>query len=185
MFLLHRFPILLLVLLVLFSWTDAVLAKSPGQGDSKIGLALSGGGARGIAHIGVILALEEEGIPIDMIAGSSMGSIVGGLYAAGYNGEKMLVLIGVTDWESIFLQDPEPDAIQISKRYGLMEPILRLRFDFWDIHIPFGFNNAQRISEVLFRYTAPANFAECSDFDNLAVPYRAIVVDATTGEMRV
>jgi NTE family protein len=178
----NKFHIILAMFTMILSYTNTIWAESLNDDELKIGLALSGGGARGIAHIGVIIALEEEGIPIDMIAGSSMGSIVGGLYAAGYNGKEIRELVGIIDWESIFLQDPEPDAIQISKRYGLMEPLIRLRFDFWDIYIPFGFNNAQRISEEIFRYTAPANFAAKSNFDNLTVPYRAIVVDASTGE---
>lgn len=59
----------------------------------RVGLVLSGGGAKGIAHIGVIKALEEHGIPIDYVAGTSMGAIVGGLYAAGYTPEKMMELL--------------------------------------------------------------------------------------------
>ncbi|NOY61111.1 MAG: hypothetical protein GXO75_19540, partial [Calditrichaeota bacterium] len=94
----------------------------------KVGLALSGGGARGIAHIGVIIALEENNIPIDMIAGTSMGSIVGGLYAAGYSGLEMQRLVNKIDWIGLFNQSPDPKLVLVSKRYGMMEPIIRLRF---------------------------------------------------------
>ncbi|NIA30788.1 MAG: hypothetical protein GWP06_12860, partial [Actinobacteria bacterium] len=90
----------------------------------KIGLALSGGGARGIAHIGVIIALEENNIPIDMIAGTSMGSIVGGLYAAGYSGTEMQKLVNEIDWIGLFNQSPDPKLVLVSKRYGMMEPII-------------------------------------------------------------
>ncbi len=78
------------LLFLLFSITTASRSYPAESNDTKVGLALSGGGARGIAQIGVIIALEEEGVPIDMVAGSSMGSIVGGLYAAGYNGEELI-----------------------------------------------------------------------------------------------
>jgi len=149
----------------------------------KIGLALSGGGARGIAHIGAIMALEQENIPIDMIAGTSMGSIVGGLYAAGYSGKQMQTIVHQIDWEAIFEQKPDPSAEFVSERYGVLKPLLRLRFKFWELYLPFGLNNGQRISEELFRHTAAANFAAHSNFDSLVVPYRALAVDAATGEV--
>ncbi|KAF0149917.1 MAG: Patatin [Ignavibacteria bacterium] len=151
--------------------------------DLKIGLALSGGGARGIAHIGVIIALEEEGIPIDYIAGTSMGSIVGGLYAAGYNGKDQKNIVHQIDWESIFNENPEPGFELISKRYGMMESIVTLRFKFWDVYIPFGLMNGQRINDELFKYTAQANYAAKSNFDSLSIPYRSVVVDISTGEV--
>jgi len=151
--------------------------------DLKIGLALSGGGARGIAHIGVIIALEENNIPIDMIAGTSMGSIVGGLYAVGYSGMEMQRLVNEIDWIGLFNQNPDPKLVLVSKRYGMMEPIIRLRFKMWDIYLPYGLNNGQRISEELFYLTAPANFAARANFDSLAVPFRATAVDVASAEL--
>src|SRR5262249_10100780 len=73
----------------------------------KIGLALGGGGARGNAHIGVIRALEQMHIPIDYIAGTSMGSIIGGLYACGYTPDDMEKLIGSIHWDTLFNDAPE------------------------------------------------------------------------------
>ncbi len=151
--------------------------------DLKIGLALSGGGARGIAHIGVIIALEEEGIPIDYVAGTSMGSIVGGLYAAGYSGEDQKNIVHQIDWEGIFNEKPEPSSELISKRYGMMESIAVFRFRFWDVYIPFGLMNGQRINDELFKLTAQANYAAKSNFDSLSIPYRPVVVDISTGEV--
>ena len=151
--------------------------------DPKIGLALSGGGARGIAHIGVIIALEEEGIPIDFIAGTSMGSIVGGLYASGYSGEDQKNIVYQIDWEGIFNENPEPGSELISKRYGMMESIVVLRFKFWDVYIPFGLMNGQRINDELFKLTAQANYAAKSNFDSLSIPFKPVVVDISTGEV--
>ena len=67
----------------------------------KIGLVLSGGGAKGAAHIGVIKYLEEAGIPIDYIAGTSMGSIVGGMYSLGYTSDEILSIISAVDWDKL------------------------------------------------------------------------------------
>ncbi|MDW7681395.1 MAG: patatin-like phospholipase family protein, partial [bacterium] len=171
-------------LLIFFSVIRAQTSPdSLSQVSFKVGLALSGGGARGIAHIGAIIALEEEGIPIDLIAGTSMGSIVGGLYAAGYSGEEMRWLVRQIDWQAIFKQKPDPSAEFVSEQYGVLKPLLRLRFKFWELYLPFGLNNGQRISEELFRHTAAANFAAHANFDSLVVPYRALAVDIATGEV--
>ena len=71
----------------------------------KIGLVLAGGGAMGIAHVGVIKVLEEAGIPIDMIAGTSMGAIVGALYAMGYSAEELEKIVQSIDWDGLFVDD--------------------------------------------------------------------------------
>ena len=174
---------LLFFLLTSQSFSLADLSKSDSSLYPTIGLALSGGGARGIAHIGVIIALEENNIPIDLIAGTSMGSIVGGLYAAGYAGLGMQRLVNAIDWIGLFNQTPDPKLVLVSKRYGMMEPIIRLRFKMWDIYLPYGMNNGQRISEELFYLTAPANFAAKTDFDSLVVPFQATAVDVASAEL--
>jgi len=148
----------------------------------KIGLVLSGGGSLGIAHIGVIQAFEEEGIPIDLIAGTSMGSIIGGLYASGYSSDQQSRIVEEIDWLNIFSTEPKPDMELIGSRYGILEPLLRLRFKLWEIYIPPGFNNGQSIGNELFYYTSAANFFAGANFDNLSVPYRAIAVDISTGK---
>ncbi|WP_304962414.1 patatin-like phospholipase family protein, partial [Paramuribaculum intestinale] len=89
-------------------------------GHQAVGLVLSGGGAKGIAHIAVIKALEENDIPIDYIAGTSMGAVVGGLYAAGYTPDEMMALIkseGFADWSTgkidpdyLYYFDREPSS---------------------------------------------------------------------------
>ena len=71
------------------------------QSRAKVGLVLSGGGAKGAAHIGVLKYIEEAGIPIDYIAGTSMGSIVGGMYALGYSSDEILDIISSVDWNRL------------------------------------------------------------------------------------
>lgn len=149
----------------------------------KIGLALGGGGARGMAHIGVIMALEEEGIPIDLIAGTSAGSIMGGLFAAGYSGNEMQEIMKTVNWKKVFSETPFPQALWVSQRYGLRQPLLQVHFEFWKILLPHGLINGQHISEELFRLTAAPNYAARANFDNLVVPFRSIAVDISTGEL--
>lgn len=181
-----QFSILLLTFFLSFSFPDDIIGQSleedPFVENIKIGLALSGGGSLGIAHIGVLQAFEEEGIPIDIIAGTSMGSIVGGLYASGYTSIDQRRIVQEIDWINIFNVKPQFEMELIGSRHGILEPILRLRFKLWEIYIPPGFNNGQSISNELFYYTSAANFSAESNFDNLSVPYRAIAVDTSTGK---
>ena len=81
-----------------------VQAQAP---QAKVGLALSGGGAKGLAHIGILKVLEEVGVPIDYIAGASMGSVVGGLYATGYPLEELERMALETDWDLLFSDGPD------------------------------------------------------------------------------
>jgi NTE family protein len=175
-----------LIFFIVSSSTDAQASDRSPQAASrppKIGLALGGGGARGMAHIGVIIALEEEGIPIDMIAGTSAGSIMGGLYAAGYSGKEMREIMKTVNWKNVFREAPFPRSLWVSQRYGLRQPLLKVYFAFWKIFLPHGLINGQHISEELFRLTTAANYAGRSDFDNLVVPFRSVAVDISTGKL--
>jgi NTE family protein len=176
----------ILIFLLVFSPTHARSSNRSRQEASrapKIGLALGGGGARGMAHIGVIMALEEEGIPIDMIAGTSAGSIMGGLYAAGYSGREMREIMKTVNWKNVFREAPFPRSLWVSQRYGLRQPIIKVYFAFWKIFLPRGLINGQHISEELFRLTTAANYAARSDFDKLAIPFRSVAVDISTGKL--
>ncbi len=141
-----------------------------------VGLALSAGGARGLAHVGVLMALEEKGIPVDMIAGTSMGSLVGALYAAGFTPKELERLL-VSDWwwdvitrERQRFPSQAPALLELEVR-GL-RPVL-----------PQGLFRAQAIAELLFSLTSDACAAARGDFDSLRVPYRAVAVDLRTGEV--
>jgi len=86
------------------------------QSRPRIGLVLSGGGARGAAHVGVLQVMEELRIPVDYIAGTSMGSIVGGLYAAGYSPERMQQELQEIDWEAAFNDAPPRKNISFRRK---------------------------------------------------------------------
>ena len=102
-------PTLLLIFIALSASrlpAESLPCDSHGQQRPSIGLALSGGGARGVAHIGVIKVLEEFRIPIDCIAGTSMGSVMGGLYASGMTTEDLATAVDQIDWDGVFNDEP-------------------------------------------------------------------------------
>ncbi len=151
----------------------------------KIGLALSGGGARGVAHIGVLKALEQMHIPIDYIAGTSMGSIIGGLYAAGASTQDMERLVATTDWSDIFSDRPARDALPFRQKEDdrkYMEG-LNLGLDSKGLHITKGLVNGQKFLSLLERSTLQA--ASIKDFDALPIPFRCVATDINTGKKYV
>ena len=103
---------------------DSVAVKSR----PKVGLVLSGGGAKGAAHIGVIKYLEQAGIPIDYIAGTSMGSIVGGMYALGYSSEEILNIISCVDWDRLISNNVDRRKISFTRKKEKGEQIVSIPF---------------------------------------------------------
>ena len=178
-------PVVLMAAILATLAPALAAAETTGPADRatrpRVGLALSGGGARGIAHIGVIQALEAAGVPIDAVAGTSMGSIVGGLYAAGYTGEEMAAIVSGTDWDQVLAADARPSA-SVRQRRGLLPALVTLPYRFWDVDLPSGLINTQRAYETLQRHLVAADYAADGDFDRLAVPYRALAVDLVDGD---
>lgn len=149
----------------------------------RVGLVLSGGGARGAAHVGVIRALEEMRIPIDAVAGTSMGAVVGGLYAAGLSGAEIEYVFQRLDWQDLF-QDraPRRDLVYRRKqddRNYLVRQALGVRPD-EGVVLPIGLVQGQKITQVLRDATAPV--ADVRDFDRLPTPFRALATDLETGD---
>lgn len=148
----------------------------------KIGLALAGGGARGGAHIGVLRELERLQIPIDYIAGTSVGSIIGGLYASGYSLDEIEEIISDIDWDDVLIDSP-PRRQQAFVRKREDDNFLlgsRVGFNRWGIQIPTGAIQGQKIDLLLKRLTLPT--WRTNNFDQLKIPYRAIAADLVTGE---
>jgi len=94
------------ILLAIAISTHTMAQRPSSDGRPKIGLVLAGGGAKGVAHVGVIKVLEELGVPIDYIAGTSMGAIVGGLYASGMTADELEAAVKSLDWSDIFSDKP-------------------------------------------------------------------------------
>ena len=150
----------------------------------KIGLALGGGGARGIAHIGVIRALEEMHIPIDYVAGTSMGSIVGGLYSCGYTPDEMEKLIKGDHWETLFQDAPDRPEQSFRQKEDDFEHLIPfefgLNFKKGGLVLPPGLIAGSKLGFVLETTMLPC--ASVANFDQLRIPFRAVATDIQTGE---
>jgi len=148
----------------------------------EIGLALSGGGARGLAHIGVIEVLTENGIAIDQIAGTSIGSIIGGLYAAGYGTDALKDIINDIDWAETFKSEPRRRSAYISDKTIREWPLFELRFEGWRANIPSSLSSGQHINQLLTWLTLGPTFHCNRDFDKLPIPFRSVTTDLHNGE---
>jgi NTE family protein len=178
---------LILALLAGLSWMMAsvpVGAAEPVQADlarPRIGLVLSGGGARGAAHVGVLKALEEMHVPIDAIAGTSMGAVVGGLYASGMTAAQIERELGGVDWQDAFRDRPSRDGLSLRRKQEDREFLVQLPLGIRDgrFQLPSGLIQGQKLAQVLRQLTLPV--AATEDFDHLPTPFRAVATDLETG----
>ena len=177
----------LVVLMLLSTLSSPVYAgEDPYAGEDrerpKIGLALSGGGARGSAHVGVIKALEELNVPIDYIAGTSMGAIVGGIYAAGYSADELKQVLEDMNWSGA-MTDKLPRRQQSMRKKDLDAQFLipyRVGFNKGGIQLPLGVIEGQHLDQVFHRILLPVQ--GITDFDQLSIPFRAVATDLVTGQ---
>lgn len=146
----------------------------------KLGLVLSGGGARGLAHIGVLKVLEEEKLDIKVVTGTSMGSIVGGLYAIGYSPSEMEKIALQTDWTFVLADRVPRKRESIEKKLMEGRYIATLPIDSGKIKLPESLVAGQLISEMLSRLTV--GFHQNMDFRKLPIPFGCVAADIETGE---
>jgi NTE family protein len=177
-----RLPLLLPVALLIPP--QGLHAQSPAQARPKIGLALEGGGALGLAHISVLDWFEQHHIPVDFIGGTSMGGLVGGLYATGMRPSRIRDLVLGMDWgEAIGGQTPfqaltyrrkqDKRAFQNNLEFGLKN----------GFSLPGGLNSGQNVSFLLDRETLA--YSNVASFDDLPVPFRCVGTDLVDGKARV
>ncbi|MBR2330882.1 MAG: patatin-like phospholipase family protein [Alistipes sp.] len=155
--------------------------------DGRIGLVLAGGGAKGLYHIGVIKALEENDIPIDYVSGTSMGAIVGALYAAGYSTEQMEAIVasgkveqwvsGVIDPKYKFYYNERPDSPSMLSIYADIKRDSTSEKTSMNLALPHAFVNTAQIDMALIELFSSASAAAGGDFDKLMVPYRCVATD--------
>jgi NTE family protein len=148
----------------------------------RVGLVLGGGGARGAAHIGVLKELERLQIPVDAIAGTSMGAIVGGLYAMGMNADELEALVSSLDWTAALTDNPDrADSSFRRKQDDRAFPIdLELGIRGSELLLPKGVIQGQKLDLLLRELTLDVSHVD--DFDDLAIPFRAIASDIVAGE---
>ncbi len=146
----------------------------------KIGLVLSGGGAKGFAHVGALKVIEEAGIPVDYITGTSVGSIVGGLYAVGYDASMLENIIQNQNWEELLSNGFKREYIPAITKEELSRYLLSLPIETRKISIPIGLLNGQNVMEFFTYLTY--GYHEVNDFSKLPIPFECIAADIATGE---
>lgn len=149
-------------------------------GRPKVALVLEGGGALGLAHVGVIQALEREGIPIDMVVGTSMGSIIGGLYALGYDGDQLESIVREADWAELFSEEQSINGESSDERENRSRFAFSLSFDTSGVQFGNGLLSGRKVLELIdcLAVIQP----RLADFDSLPRRFRAIATDIESGE---
>ncbi|MBZ9629455.1 patatin-like phospholipase family protein [Salegentibacter sp. LM13S] len=167
----------LLLLLFLLAFIPSI---SQEQEDLKVGLVLSGGGAKGLAHIGALKVIEEAGIRIDYIGGSSMGAIIGGLYASGYTANELDSIFHETNF-NILIQDNIPrSAKSFYEKEDAEKYAISLPFDDFKIGFPAGLSRGQNIYNLMSQLTM--HLGNVDDFKELPIPFFCVAADVETGE---
>jgi NTE family protein len=155
--------------------------RAPGD-PPRVGLALSGGGARGFAHVGVLRALEEAGLRVDCVAGTSMGAVVGAFYASGYSAARIERVLRGIDWARVFSGRSDRSLLPAGRRTREAPPVLRLGFEGSRPRLPGGALGDQRINRVLISELAEPGWRARGDFARLPLPFRAVALDVRSGE---
>ncbi len=163
-------------LLVVLVCSISLFASRP-----TVALVLSGGGARGLAHIAVIEALERYGIPIDMVVGTSMGSLVGGLYAAGYSPKEIRALAANPDFSNMFVSTTFSSSYDIAQAFQPTHSnVFSLGFDKGGFGASPGLLGDQKVMEMIS--STFSKLPDFLDFDELEIPFRCIGTNVATGE---
>jgi NTE family protein len=176
------------LLLVLSSiLTPAQDQPSPQAGPSqpaprpRIGLALSGGGARGLAHIGVLLWLEENHIPVDSIAGTSMGALVGALYATGRSPAEMRQFVEAIHWDEAIASEPSYPQLSFRRKEDRRTDQIPSKLGLKNgLKGPIGFSAGQGVGFLLDRIAFP--YSTLTSFDDLPIPFRCVATDMLSGD---
>ena len=162
------------------------------EGRPKVGLVLSGGGAKGAAHIGVLKYLEETGIPIDYIAGTSMGAIVGGLYAIGYSADDIQHFISIVDWDRLISNKVDREQISYERKAESLSQILTIPFDTgtdreeiqsrsFKNSLPSGIVSGDNLINLF--NSLSVGYSDSIDFKDLPIPFLCMATDIVSGKV--
>lgn len=148
----------------------------------KVAVVLSGGGAKGAAHVGALKIIEKANIPVDMVVGTSMGALVGGLYAMGYTTEQMDSLLRAQNWNAVLSDEPDPSAMPLSrkleqKNYAVSLAFQTKKFSFQND----GLINGVNLGHLFYQLTYPYH-GNLKSFNDLPIPFSCVAVDLATGK---
>src|SRR4029077_8958671 len=192
---LSSFAVCVMVMLMSSLWAQDIpvagaqppaktVAAASGSQRPRIGLVLEGGGALGLAHVGVIKWLEENRVPVDVIAGTSMGALVGGIYASGESPNQIETLIRNINWSEV-LRGATPYAdLSFRRKEDRREYPNAFEFGLKKgTQFPSGFNSGQQVGLILDRVGLP--YSEMKNFDELPIPFRCVATDLVAGDSYV
>lgn len=172
----------LLFLMMMLIWVNssAQAVRNPTHDTPKIGLVLSGGGAKGMAHVGVLKVLDSLGIRPDYVTGTSMGSLVGALYSLGYTAQEMEELLIQMNWDQVLTNEISLRNIPIEEKPYYGRYLAELPVDGYKVGLPGGAIEGQKLAELFCRLTAGAHDIE--NFNELPTPFAAVAVDLPKGK---
>ena len=172
--------LIIIVVLFLYVGFNANAQEQVPRDSLKIGLVLSGGGAKGFAHIGVLKVIDELGLKVDYVAGTSMGAIIGALYASGYTGNQLDSIFKSLNFEDVISDNLPRDAKTFYERDNSEKYAVTLPFDKFKIKLPSAISRGQNVYNLLTKLTLPVS--EIHDFSKLPIPFFCIATDIETGE---
>jgi NTE family protein len=171
-----RLTLLLFFIVAFYPAYAAPESNAPAAPHPKIGLVLEGGGALGLAHIGVLQWMEEHHIPVSYISGTSMGGLIGGVYATGYSANEARDLIKSIDWNQVLSGQIPYRDLTFRRKEDASEYPNQLEFGLRKgIQFPEGFNSGQEVVMILDRVALP--YSEMASFDDLPTPFRCVATD--------
>ncbi len=172
-----------ILLLILFIGFSAKAQHNKEKNTPKVGLVLSGGGAKGLAHIGVLKVIDSLGIKVDYIAGTSMGAIIGGLYASGYSGNQLDSIFHEVDFDKLISDDLPRASKTFSERDNAERYAVKLPFDNFKIKLPSALSRGQNTYNLFSTLTLSIN--KTNDFSKLPIPFFCIGTNVETGKQVV
>jgi NTE family protein len=179
-----RFLFITSIVLISSLVSAAAQEQPPKSKRSTVGLVLQGGGALGLAHVGVITWLEEHHIPVDYIAGTSMGGLVGGVYATGHNAAEMRQIVNGIPWDEVLSPMTPFDDLSFRRKEDARDYPNSLEFGIRKgIQFPGGLNSGQQVSLVLDKIALP--YSEIKSFNDLPTPFACVATDLVSGKPRV
>lgn len=148
----------------------------------KVGLVLSGGGAKGFAHIGALKVIDSLGIKVDYIAGTSMGAIIGSLYASGYSGKQLDSIFRTIDFDYLINDNFSRNSKSLIERNNSERYALSLPFDNFKVKLPSGLSRGQNVYNTLYKLLLPVK--DINDFSKLPTPFFCVATNIETGEVK-